>query len=621
MNTVNSLFVRLAVCFVGMLCVSVAFAQVKQQGFVYEYNTSGSRKPLGNVEINVRYAAPQLSGDDGAFELNFPTRTAGDRVSVRRIDKPGYELFNRDAVEQWIISDRYPFTILMCRQDELKSLKDRYLSASSANYARQLEAERNKLDRLKSQGVIAQREYLRRLDSLQVVYDRQLDRLDVYVDRIARIDVSCLGEFDRQVIELLEQGHIDEAVRMYDDRDLAADLIKALGGIKTIDSAIDKLGQSRTAMANERDSLYRSLRTQLQTLVLAGGPANIGKASAIFDGVTTKDSTNVWWLIDYANFKIGMLADYKGARGILEHAVTEGRKQYGDSSNLVIQAVNNLGDLYAKTGNFDGAMECFEQVRAVESAVNGDSTKCMSAILGNIGGVYAERGEFRTAFEMFKQALEINQRLTGDNSEDIALLYNNMGGMLREIGEFDQALEYYNLSLDLRRRIYGDSHTIVSTTLNNLAGVHFDLGHYDESLDLWTEALSIRTAHYGEVHPQVAMMHNNIGMICRKRGDYAQARKYYDMALSVNEQFFGPIHPSVGFTSINLGVIAHVEEDYEAAKQYNNKALAALTPIFGEKHPAVATVWSNLSCIYEDESDFAHALECIDKALGIQIKI
>ena len=105
-----------------------AFSQVCQHGLVLEYNEKHEKTPLGQVEILVQNAGSTVSNTNGSFTLNFRTLKHGDKVVVRRIEKPEYELFNRDAIDQWIISrsENDIFTIVMCRSDRLKRLRDNY---------------------------------------------------------------------------------------------------------------------------------------------------------------------------------------------------------------------------------------------------------------------------------------------------------------------------------------------------------------------------------------------------------------------------------------------------------------------------------------------------------------
>lgn len=120
------------------ICSFFATAQTQQNGIIQEYNESAKKTALPGVEINVRSANSTVSDKDGNFALQFLTLSPGEKVNVRRIEKLGYEVFNKEAVEQWNINPQTPFVIIMCRSDRFKKIRDNYERVSSESYARQL---------------------------------------------------------------------------------------------------------------------------------------------------------------------------------------------------------------------------------------------------------------------------------------------------------------------------------------------------------------------------------------------------------------------------------------------------------------------------------------------------
>lgn len=89
---------------VSFIIAITAHAQTTQYGIVQEYNEKAKKTPLAGVELNVRSAGHTVSDNKGAFSLRFLTLKPGEKVNVRRIEKLGYEIFNKEAVEQWNIN-------------------------------------------------------------------------------------------------------------------------------------------------------------------------------------------------------------------------------------------------------------------------------------------------------------------------------------------------------------------------------------------------------------------------------------------------------------------------------------------------------------------------------------
>lgn len=252
-------------CFSVVLLITIALnahAQVVQRGIVLEYNGREQKTPLGQVEILVQNAGSTVSSADGRFMLNFRTLKAGDKVMVRRIEKVGYELFNRDALDQWIISrhEGENFTIVMCRTEKLKDLRDQYYRVAMQSYDRQMKKDSLKLVALLRESRLQETEYKKRLQELRDEYEERLEHVENYIDRFARIDLSQLSEQEARIIEMVQQGDIDGAVKAYEEMELEQKYEQAVRIKQRTGSAIDSLKKYKANQEAYRDSLQQAIR-------------------------------------------------------------------------------------------------------------------------------------------------------------------------------------------------------------------------------------------------------------------------------------------------------------------------------------------------------------------------
>ena len=125
--------------------LSSLYAQTEQQVVVSEYKGKEQKTPLSGVSVTVLNAATSVSDQNGVAALRFRTMHPGDRVSVRRVVKNGYEIFNTQAVEQWNISPNHPFQLILCQSNQLHELRSQYSRVASDSYARQYKAEQARL--------------------------------------------------------------------------------------------------------------------------------------------------------------------------------------------------------------------------------------------------------------------------------------------------------------------------------------------------------------------------------------------------------------------------------------------------------------------------------------------
>lgn len=226
-----------------LLSLGTALAQCEQPVKVLEYQGKESKTPLQYAEVTVSGAAVATSAADGMLTLRFRTAHPGDPVVVRRIALSGYEVFNKEAVEQWAISPSAPFTIVLCRTDRFRQLCEKYTSAASASYDRQMKKDLARLDSLRKENKLQQEEYDRELLALQDRFDQQLEDLESYVDHFARIDLSALSQEEQAIIALVEEGKIEEAIARYEQMDLLSKYRAQSDELREIRSTQDSLQQ------------------------------------------------------------------------------------------------------------------------------------------------------------------------------------------------------------------------------------------------------------------------------------------------------------------------------------------------------------------------------------------
>lgn len=257
-------------------------AQTMQSGIVMEYNEKNQKTVLPGVEIVISNAGATTSGTDGKFKLSFRTLKPGDKVLYKRIEKLGYELFNTEALSQWYISrNDVPFTIIMCRSDKFKRIRDNYFRISSQSYAKQYKKEQEELAKRRKKGELQKEQYKMELIALKNSYEQQLENLDSYIDHFARIDLSSLSETEQKIIALVQQGKIEEAISEYEQQDYLAQYKRLTDNIRNIDKALSKIDDLLGYKIESIDSLRKVVETQIELYIQKGDESSLQKASKL----------------------------------------------------------------------------------------------------------------------------------------------------------------------------------------------------------------------------------------------------------------------------------------------------------------------------------------------------
>lgn len=245
------------ICLTAM--ATTAMAQSTQTVQIVEYNGKAQKTPMQGVGLAVANAGAAMSDAEGMLTLNFRTLKAGDPVQIRRIEKAGYEVFNLEAVNQWTVSPKMTFQLVICQSDKVRQLCDTYSQAASESYGRQLQQEKARLEADRKAGKLKEEEYKAELQKTEDFFAQQLENLDLYVEKFAHFDLSELNEQEQAIIELVQKGEMDEAIARYEQMDLLSKYQTQSQEIQSIRTTQDSLSTIRTEKAIARDSLKSTI--------------------------------------------------------------------------------------------------------------------------------------------------------------------------------------------------------------------------------------------------------------------------------------------------------------------------------------------------------------------------
>lgn len=612
-------------------------AQSVQHGFVKEYNGTAQKKPLSEVEISVRNASRTQTDKQGKFELNFRTLKRGDQVEVKEINKLGFEIFNKEAIEAWrIASDDSPFTIVLCKSEFFKALKDKYNAIASESYARQEAKAEAQLKELLQQGKLQQAEYEQQLKALQNKYEDQLDDLDTYIDRFARIDLGELSDKEKEIVALVQKGQIQEAIEAYDKMGLLSQMEELAKQKSTVDDAISALEKKKQEIEEQESKLYAMILNQIDLLGMAGGEENLNRIAELYDNVATQLGHRPTVVLNSANFFI-MARKYDKAIKHLNHylsipGLTIGQRAQGEKS--LGDALYQLGQFKEGLEHNQQAIELFEQITSERSTLDyvnycglltsrglmleplgrtdeakatyilaaqvcdsinalgisdPDIDRYRTSARNNLCGLYVSQGEYDNALALSQELVEYAESHLDEKNQTSFLTYafalGQRGSIYQNTGNFAEAEKWQLKSIEQWKVLYQKKPQLIlfyySNAVNGLAVTYYLLKDYDKSMAAMKEALDLydKLRQDGSDQSQLfyATQLNNIGYMNYTMQKYDEALQNLNESLSILEalcqKYYDTYVTDMARTRVNIMQIYLCQKRYDECVELDKQCL------------------------------------------------
>lgn len=589
-------FSRLLFIAIMSLSVGILTAQSVQPVQVVEYRGRDAKQPLAGVSVTAHNAPSTISDEQGALTLNFRTLKPGDKVQVRRIEKLGFEVFNKDAIDQWTIARNSTFRIVLCESSRFRALCDQYQQQASDSYAQQYRRDQERLQAQLKAKKIAEEEYQQQLADLEDEYNAQLDNLENYVERFARIDLEVLSDEQQRIVQMVQEGRFNEAIAAFESADYLSKFTRANDEQQRAAAAAAQLAQVAQQKQQEAAQFREAILSQIKTYELVGGRENHQKSyqlrKALADADTT-DINNVEFFMRYLeeHKDLDQLQLYSGiylrhpdctlyhqqicykllavtyevasrpseARVYFEKTIEVMRQIYqsgGDSPKMIhgyAEAVIFLMQNYLKFGE-EAKAEAFipEAESLVARLLEIDSTSVDYIYLSSILSLL--KAQSIAAHERYTEALAIidqcidqlrpyidqHEILLGAHRKALNVAFNIADqGQLQE-----QAYTYAKGHYDMAKRTYEKDPVAncvsMFSSCNNFGLINTDLKRYDEALRLFQEGQTLLQEIENIYHQPVYLfrfcLNSSMSVLYEEMGKLDLVREKAKLAVEAYEQ-------------------------------------------------------------------------------------
>ena len=266
-------------------------------------------------------------------------------------------------------------------------------------------------------------------------------------------------------------------------------------------------GPDQVAWLARLDAEHDNFRTALQWCAVSGGTCE--------DGLVLMVAIARWWDIR---------AYWSEGLRLAEPLVQSGAGDAGPT--LRAKALNTMGQLVSRTGDFDAAREYHEQALALARPTNNKTV--IAASLRDLGVVALESGDLTAARTLEEESLDLRRQI-GDPLS-VAVSLNTLGTVALQSGDLNTALKMLEESLSIKRGL-ADARG-VAISLLNLATI---VAQRDNNFSLARSYVEESLVVFRELDDKRSIAHtlNNLAMIASEEGDLDAARLHNAEAMTI----------------------------------------------------------------------------------------
>jgi len=370
---------------------------IDQECIVYQYNGKMPRTPLGGVYVEVANSGDGAVSQEqtGRLTLKLQGRRLGDAIGNVVVRKTGMMIFNKYEVDSWTVR-KAPLVLILCDANEFQKRKEQLIAIGRDLAEKKY---KQKMEQLKDQNAKQQLsidQYYAKLDTIDKGKNNTLAHMDEYADMFARIDESEIDTLAQQAIELLNQGQMEEAIRLFEQ----GNYLERLGLMVKAQAADLRLKADSTVTAANKDidDYTKSIRAQVEAYKLK---KEWSKAGELLKGLADKQQT-LDAIMDYADFALSQKL-YDEAEAYLKLYIDKSKSSDHPNVSAMANCYINLAYVSMLTKKFAKAKEY--SIEALKADANNHAAYTNIAAAFLLQGKYAEAEQI---YRLYKSELKDN---------------------------------------------------------------------------------------------------------------------------------------------------------------------------------------------------------------------
>jgi len=263
-----------------------------------------------------------------------------------------------------------------------------------------------------------------------------------------------------------------------------------------------------------------------------------------------------------------------------------------DQDSLMSIKLQKDGIAAGRLGDFELALNNFEQVYRLRQKMFGANSVRLASPLINIGIQYKNLGNFDKAIESYKKAEHLCLNDLGDNDPMLGTAYVNLGNIFRLSGDYNQALEYQKNAYRILQKDSVKYNSNFQDSKVSIAEIQLKLGFNKE-------AIRFAKSNLKNTLPRLKpVLFDLIALAYRNEGEYTLSEQNYLYAINSWIKLYGDDNIELISEYLAYSSFLMSQKSNEKALLYSTKAKSIVLKFYGEKSTTYAEVQSNFGDYY-----------------------
>jgi len=314
------------------------------------------------------------------------------------------------------------------------------------------------------------------------------------------------------------------------------------------------------------------------------------------------------------------LGDVDQAEKLLNNALTQQRKIFGENNLEVATTKLALASLYQYSGDFQRAEPLFQEVLNIRKYLLGGEHFDVVESLDSLGFFEQTRGDYQTALTYYQRAYSMGKRLTNKDNESLAETMKNLGTLYQILDRVDEAETFFNDALAMQKRLYnGGPHPQIDNTKRELAGIYRNSRRFEKAESLYLELIESREKMLGPDHVELAHAWNSYSTLLSRMGKAEESNHANNAFIEIMKRAFDDPHPSLGAAYNNRANYLRRSGDLDGALENYQLAIKMQDEVgIPEHHSNRSFPLSGIAKVYLEQKEFVKARDLFINILELR---